>query len=121
MTGGLLALLVGLFVVPGVLLWAGHHFRKRSGRVRGLFWGGVTAYGLGSIAAMAAAMYLPAMWSPADAARGFFGYWFLPLVFVIGSAVGAMLGARNDARERAPSPRASRTPRASRPRATDGE
>ena len=55
MTPGILALLIGAFVIPGVLLWLGHRLRRRTPRWRGAFWGGVAghliALVVGSIAA----------------------------------------------------------------------
>jgi hypothetical protein len=88
MTIGTLAMLIGLFGVPVFLLWAGHRMRRRSPRVRAVFWGALAGYGVASIAALAVSIYPAAVWDATDTLRGLFGFWS----FVIGSLVGAMVG-----------------------------
>lgn len=85
MTMGTLAMLVGLFGVPVFLLWAGHRLRRRSPRVRVVFWGALTGYGVASLAALAVSIYPAAMWSADDTLRGVLGFWS----FVIGGLLGA--------------------------------
>lgn len=85
MTMGTLAMLVGLFGVPVFLLWAGHRLRRRSPRVRVVFWGVLTGYGVASLAALAVSIYPAAMWSADDTLRGVLGFWS----FVIGGLLGA--------------------------------
>lgn len=89
MTIGIVAMLVGLFVVPVVLLWNGHRLRRRSPVRRRMFWGALTGYGVAAVAALSASMKPAAMWAPVDTVRGFLGFWSL-LVFAV---VGAMIGA----------------------------
>ena len=96
MSAGILAMLVGLFLVPLYLLWAGHHWRSRSKRVKGAFWGGVIGHTLASLVATWAAMYKAVHWSADDTVRGLLGLWLMLLAGVIGMAIGALLGARGE-------------------------
>lgn len=93
---GRIALLLGLFAVPAFLLWAGHHWRYRSNVVRGAFWGGLVAHTIAALAATFAGLYRPAEWAPSDLWRGFFGLWSMLVLFGIGAAIGAFMGARSD-------------------------
>jgi hypothetical protein len=88
MTPGTLAMLLGVFGVPVILLWAGHRLRRRSTRRRAMFWGALIGYGIASVAALWASLKPAAMWSSADTLRGFFGFWSL----VVGAALGAIVG-----------------------------
>ena len=87
MSPGNIALLVGLFVVPLVLLALGHRLRRRSPGQRAVFWGGLIGYLTGALAAMWVAMMPAAEWSAADSARGLVGYWGL----IIGPTAGALV------------------------------
>jgi hypothetical protein len=87
-------MLLGLFAVPVFLLWAGHHWRTRSGRVKGAFWGGVIGHTVAAILASIAAMYLPEHWSGENAIRGALGYWSMLVVGIAGIVIGAMFGER---------------------------
>lgn len=89
MTIGIVAMLVGLFVVPVVLLLAGHRLRRRSPARRRMFWGALAGYGVASVAALWAGMSPAAMWASGDTVRGFLGFWLL----LVGPAVGALVGA----------------------------
>ncbi len=88
------AFLLGLFAVPAFLLWAGHHWRYRSATVRGAFWGGLVAHTVAALLATVAGLYRPAEWAPTDTWRGFFGLWSMLVLFAIGAAIGAVMGAR---------------------------
>jgi hypothetical protein len=105
MTPGRVALLLGLFAVPAVLLWAGHRLRRRSPGWRGAFWGAVLAHTLASLSAMAAAMWPPVEWGAGDRWRGLAGFWLMLLAAPAGAALG-YLRAR-----RAPPPPFQRTTR----------
>ena len=94
---GRIALLLGLFAVPAFLLWAGHHWRRRSARIRGAFWGGLIAHSLAALIATVAGLYRPAEWAPSDLWRGFLGSWSLLAFFAIGAAVGAIMSSREEA------------------------
>lgn len=96
MSGGVLAMLVGLFAVPVALLWAGHRLRRRSPRSRAAFWGGLGGYALGSCAALAAGMLPPAEWDGGDTVRGLMGFWLPLLLPAAGGVIGAARGATRD-------------------------
>ena len=91
---GRIALLLGLFAAPLFLLWAGHHWRYRSAAVRGAFWGGLIAHTVAALLATIAGLYRPAEWAPTDTWRGFLGLWSMLVLFAIGAAIGAVIGAR---------------------------
>jgi hypothetical protein len=88
---GRLAMLIGLFGVPVVLLWAGHHWRHRSARIRGAFWGGLIAHTIAALLATAAGVFWPSEWDSDDAVRGFFGFWSMLLMFIAGALTGALV------------------------------
>lgn len=94
MTTGTLALLVGLFVVPVFLLWAGHRLRRRTPRQRAMFWGALVGYGVASLAALAVSIYPAAMWDATDTMRGLFGFWSFVIGGVLGAAVGLVVARR---------------------------
>jgi hypothetical protein len=87
MTIGLVALLVGLFVVPVWLLWLGHRLRRRTPRQRATFWGGLAGYGAGACAALAVGMSPAEMWSGDDSVRGALGLWAMVVLPAAGALV----------------------------------
>ena len=94
MTPGLAAMLLGVFVVPAVLLWAGHRLRRRPPRWRGAFWGAVIAHIVAVPIALVAAMFPAAEWDQTNAVRGMFGFWLLLLAPLIGAGIGSLLAGR---------------------------
>ena len=94
MSAGIVAMLLGLFLVPAYLLWVGHHWNRRSSRQKGAFWGGVTGHTVAALIASAAGLYRPEQWSEADATRGFLGLWLMLIAGIGGIVVGALIGAR---------------------------
>ena len=86
MSHGMLALLVGLFVVPLGLLALGHRLRRRGPAHRAVYWGGLIGYLVAALAAMWVGMVPAAEWSESDTVRGLLGYWGL----IIGPVAGAM-------------------------------
>jgi hypothetical protein len=90
-----MAMLLGLFVVPAWLLWAGHHWRGKSPRMKGAFWGGVVGHTVAALLASIAGMYRPVLWAPTDMLRGLLGFWFMLLLGVAGIAIGAAVGGRS--------------------------
>lgn len=86
---GHIALLLGLFAVPALLLWLGHRLHWRTPRARGAFWGGAVGHTLAMCVATAAAMYPPAAWTEGDVMRGVLGFGAM----LGGGATGAVLGA----------------------------
>lgn len=97
MTVHLAAMLTGVFVVPAILLWAGHRLRRRSPRWRSAFWGAVVVHMVVAPMAMVAAMYPAAEWAPGDTWRGAMGFWSLVLAPLLGAIIGAVRadGARD--------------------------
>ena len=91
MTAGLAAMLLGIFVVPAALLWAGHHLRRRSPRIQGAFWGGLVGHVV-AVAAGLAAMFPAAEWADGDALRGALGFWSWLVLPAVGAAVGLARG-----------------------------
>ncbi len=104
MTAGVIALLLGLFAAPAFLLWAGHHWRHTSPRMRGAFWGGITAHTVGAVAASIAGMVPAAEWAGSDIVRGFFGYWSMLVFFAVGALIGAMMAGGSPVRARGNAP-----------------
>ena len=95
MTPGILALLVGAFVVPGVLLWLGHRLRRRTPRWRGAFWGGVAGHLIALVVGSIAAMTPAAEWSPDDTLRGAVGLWSFLVLPVVGAVLGVLRSTRS--------------------------
>jgi hypothetical protein len=86
------ALLLGFFVVPTVLLAVGHRLRDRSPRQRGIFWGGVIGHTLALVIALVALHWPPVVWT--GGARVFVVFW----VMLLGGLLGGLLGAVRYAR-----------------------
>lgn len=82
-------MLVGVFLGPIALLWAGHRLRRRSSRWRAIFWGALLGYLVGASLSLAASMIPPEMWSAQDTTRGLAGYWALVICPVLGAALGS--------------------------------
>jgi hypothetical protein len=89
MTPGTAAMLLGIFAVPGALLWLGHRLRRRSPFQRAIFWGALVGYFVAASLALYAAMVPAAMWSADDTVRGLVGFWS----FLIGPVVGGLIAA----------------------------
>lgn len=90
MSAGILAMLMGAFIVPGILLWAGHRIRRRSPRWRATFWGGVAGHVIALVLASLAAMNPAETWSDANVVRGAFGLWSLLILPMAGAAMGSL-------------------------------
>lgn len=90
----MIAMLTGLFGVPALLLWAGHHLRRKSRSVRGAFWGGLTGHTIAAIVAVWYSMVPPEAWTEADSVRGFAGFYLMILAAAAGAAIGMLLAAR---------------------------
>ena len=95
MNPGILAFLLGLYVLPLVLLWMGHHLKRRSPRTKGAFWGAVIGHCVAGIVALVAGMMVPEEWTAQEQLRGFLGLWALLIFPVAGGLTGA-LTARAD-------------------------
>lgn len=90
MTAGVLAMLLGVFVVPMALLWAGHRMRRRSARWHAAFWGALVGHVVALVVAPVAAMTPAEAWMPTDALRGAVGLWAWLVLPVVGGVVGAV-------------------------------
>ena len=88
MSTGLAAMLAGAFVVPAVLLWAGHRLRRRTPRWRAGFWGALLGHLVAMPLALAAALWPPRAWEATDAWRGALGWWGLVALPVLGALAG---------------------------------
>lgn len=93
MSVGTVALLVGLFVVPVVLLVLGHRLRRRTPTQRRAFWGALVGYLVAALAAMWVGMVPAAEWSSNDTMRGLLGFGGLLAGPLIGAAA-AIVGKR---------------------------
>jgi hypothetical protein len=101
MTISLLALLLGLFGVPTLLMILGHRLRGRSERHKRRFWGGVTGYIVGILTAVCAMMLPPVWWADGTFLRPFLVHW--PML--VGGVLGVLTGpawARAPAKRRKP-------------------
>ena len=93
MTPGRVALLLGLFAAPLVLLYLGHRLRGRGPRARRSFWGGIAGYLVGMIVSVAAMMMPPVWWTDGGAARDFVVHWAMLVGFLLGIVLGPFVGA----------------------------
>ena len=96
MTPHILVFLLGLFGVPLALLAIGHRFRRRSTRVRAIFWGAMVGHIVAALLAVVWGMIPPEAWEPTETGRGFAGLWSL-LVFPVAGALLFSIGARGRA------------------------
>jgi protein-S-isoprenylcysteine O-methyltransferase Ste14 len=86
-----IALLLGLFAVPTLLLALGHRLRERSPRQRGAFWGGVIGHSVAALVAVVAMHAPPVLWTGDARVALVFGAMLAG--GVIGAAAGAMRAA----------------------------
>jgi hypothetical protein len=86
------ALLVGLFAVPALLLAAGHRLRERSPRSRRAFWGGVIGHSAALAVTLVASHFPPVLWE--SDARVLLVFWLMAAGGLVGAGVGAALGRR---------------------------
>lgn len=99
MIGERVALLLGLFGAPAVLLWLGHRLRDRTARQRGAFWGGAIGHTIALVVALVAALLPPIWWHEGGFLRDFAVHWSLLIGAIAGAAAGALRAT--DARARA--------------------
>ncbi len=92
MSTGLAAMLLGTFAVPAVLLWGGHRMRRRSGRWRQAFWGGVIGHIIAIVVGTTAGMIPPEEWAATDVMRGFFAFWSFLVFPLLGGLAGWLRG-----------------------------
>ena len=94
MNPGLIAMMLGAFAVPAVLLWAGHRMRRRSARWQSAFWGGLAGHLVSLVVACVAALIPAEVWQSTDVVRGAAGFWSL-LVCPAAGAIGGALRPRS--------------------------
>jgi hypothetical protein len=89
-----IALLIGLFIVPGWLLWLGHRLRDRTAAGRGAFWGGVIGHSSALVIALVALHFPPVLWT--GGARSLVAFWAMLIGGIGGAAIGAMRARETD-------------------------
>jgi hypothetical protein len=97
MNPNFIAFILGLFGVPLALLAIGHRLRRRSPRMRAIFWGAIVGHCVAAVLAVVWGMIPPDAWEPSETARGFAGLWSL-LVFPVAGALLFALGKRGGSR-----------------------
>lgn len=85
------ALVVGLFVIPALLLALGHRLRRRRPFWRRVFWGAVAGHSLALLVVLAATLYPPVAWERGPRPRDNAVHWSLVLGSLVGGAVGGVL------------------------------
>jgi len=101
MTVYLLALLLGLFGVPALLMILGHRLRGRSEPHKRRFWGGVLGYIVGIVVAVCAMLLPPVLWADGTFLRPFLVHWAM-LVGGVGGVLTGPLWARRPGGRRHP-------------------
>ena len=95
MIGERVALLVGLFVVPAMLLWTGHRLRERGDVARGAFWGGVVGHASGLLITLTASVNPAVWWAGGPFLRDFAVHWSPMLLAIAGALLGLGLARRS--------------------------
>ena len=90
MTPGIVAFLIGLYVLPLGLLWLGHHLKRRPPRAKRVFWGAIIGHCIAGTLALVAGLMLPEEWTAQEQLRGFLGLWALLIFPVAGGLTGAL-------------------------------
>ena len=85
------ALLAGLFVVPALLLAVAHRLRRRSPRLRRIFWGALTGHSLAILVMLGVSMFPPILWEGGLRMRDVAVHWSLLLGGVLGGLIAAAL------------------------------
>lgn len=88
MTIGVVAMLAGIFLVPALLLSAGHRFRRRSLRTQSVFWGALAGHLVALVVGTCAALVPAEQWAPDDVLRGALALWSFLLLPFLGGLVG---------------------------------
>ena len=88
------ALVIGLFVVPAVLLWLGHRLRRQTPARRRVFWGATVGYLLGMLATLIVIHYPPVLWT-GGGWRTAVVHWGMIVGAVVGAGVGRLVQRRS--------------------------
>ena len=94
MTVGVFFFLAGLYAFPLVLLWWGHHLKRRSRRARRAFWGAIAGHVLAGTLALFAGVLFPEEWDAQERVRGLLGLWSLMIFPVVGAIAAALSPSR---------------------------
>jgi quinol-cytochrome oxidoreductase complex cytochrome b subunit len=89
-----LVMMLGVFGVPALLVWAGHKLRRRSPQWRSAFLGAVVGHVLAMVVGSVAAMTPPEAWKATDLLRGALAVWSFTLFPLVGALVGLVAGKR---------------------------
>ena len=87
MIGDRVALLVGLFGVPLLILIGGRRFRHQSPNHRRRFWGATLGHTAGLLASLTATLVPPIWWHGGSWWRDFLVHWSM----LVGAAVGVAI------------------------------
>lgn len=101
MTESRLALVIGLFIVPALLLWLGHRMRRQTEVRRRVFWGATVGYVLGMLLMLAAIHYPAVLWT-GGGWRTAAVHWGMLAGAVVGAGGGWATGRRGTSREPLP-------------------
>lgn len=94
MTPGLMAMLLGVFVVPATLLWMGHRLRRRPPRWRSMFWGALIGHVIAAVIGLIWAMLPPEEWAATDYVRGTLAFWSFLILPIVGAFAGWLRARR---------------------------
>ena len=86
-----LALLLGLFAAPALMLQLGHRLQRRSAQQRAMFWGLVIGHSLGAIVACMALFLPPEFWTLDASRRTILAFWGMAAGSALGLVAGRML------------------------------
>ena len=88
MTPGIVALLLGILVVPAALVWTGHRLRRRPPAWRGAFWGALVGHVIATLVGLSFWMFPPEEWSGDDRVRGALAFWSFLVLPIVGGVIG---------------------------------
>ena len=92
---GRVALLMGLFVAPALLLYLAHHLRLASDTRKRRFWGALCGHVAGLLLATAAMMTPPVWWSGGSVIRDLTVHWAMVVGFAVGWLVAPLTAGKD--------------------------
>ncbi|ESZ89331.1 hypothetical protein KT71_003972 [Congregibacter litoralis KT71] len=99
-----LALLLGVFAIPLIILLSCHRFRRLGPQGRRRVWGLVIGYGFALIVVLAAMLSPPVLWTDSQPLRTLLVYWGLLTFPLLGTLGAALTGLLTAVRRGGPSP-----------------
>ncbi|WP_420125722.1 hypothetical protein [Longimicrobium sp.] len=102
MTDSRLALVIGLFIVPTLLLWLGNRLRKQTDIRRRMFWGATIGYVVGMLATLIVIHYPAILWT-GSGWRTAVVHWGMVVGAVLGAGVGRAAGRQQNSAPNLPS------------------